>query len=307
VFFSRKIFYFGNFSAFSYSFAILLLHSFKFSFLFFYCMFDILFFLGLFLFGLFLGSFANVVLFRLHNEQSGIMNGRSECQKCHHPLGFWDLIPVFSWLFLGGKCRYCHAPLSWQYPLVEIFLGVLWVALFWCNGIGFENFFLTGEMLIEGIFWLFFAFFFCILFVADLRWMEVFRYISLPMIALLLGAIFVLEKIDIVDALIGVAIPTVFFGIQIVLSRYVFTSRGDWIGEGDIDIGIMMGLLLGWKLILVALFLAYISGAIVGLFIMRIKGRGAQVPFGPFLLFSLLLTFFWGNAILNWYLGILGV
>ncbi len=270
---------------------------------------NLFFYTLLFFFGLFWGSFSNVVIFRLHTEEKGILFGKSHCQNCQHELKFWDLFPVFSWVFLGGKCRYCGDKISGQYPLVEFAMGALWVALFWMNGIGIENFLVTGDKALEGIFWMIFGFFWIVMFVADVRWMEVFRYISIPTIVLLSAGVFFLpEKFpEISDAAWGVAIPTVFFGTQYILSKYIFTSRGIWIGEGDFDFGVMIGLLLGWKLAIVALALAYFGGAFVGVAVMRIKGQDAKIAFGPFLLSALLITYFWGEGIMNWYLGLIGV
>lgn len=269
---------------------------------------NILFFSLVFILGIFWGSFANVVILRLHNEEKGIITGKSHCPKCKHHLSFWDLFPVFSWICLQGKCRYCKTPISWQYPLVEFSMGMLWVFLLIMNNIGFENFLITGEKTLEGIFWIFFGFFFLVLFVADLRWMEVFRYISIPTIVLVIAGVFYFEGIfpTPLDAFYGALIPTGFFGLQIVLSRYIFTSRGDWVGEGDIDLGIIMGLLLGWKVMLLALALSYLLGSIIGVFVLKTKGADTHIAFGPFLLISLLLTLFWGEEMLLWYLGLIG-
>ena len=269
---------------------------------------NLLFYTLLFFFGLFWGSFSNVVIFRLHTEESGILFGKSHCQKCNHQLGFWDLFPVFSWVFLRGKCRYCSDKISAQYPLIEFLMGAMWVFLFVMQGIGIENFLITGEKTLEGIFWMIFGFFWIVMFVADIRWMEVFRYISLPTIVLLFAGVFLFPEIfpEISDALLGALIPTVFFGTQYILSKYIFTARGIWIGEGDFDFGVIIGLLLGWKLSILALALSYFMGSIVGVFVMRIKGRDTQIAFGPFLLLSLLISFFWGSEILNWYLGLVG-
>ncbi len=267
---------------------------------------NLLFFIFLFGIGLFFGSFANVVVLRLHSEQDGILGGRSQCPKCKHLLGFWDLVPLFSWIFLRGKCRYCSDCISWHYPLGEITMGALWVFLFFVSGISLESL-LSGADVAKASYFLLLGFFSHILFFSDLFSTEVHRVISIPAIGIALLFLIFPFTPSWKDAFLGALIPTVFFGSQILLSRFIFTSRGDWVGEGDIDFGIIMGLVLGWKGVIIALFLAYFLGSCIGVFVMIQKGRGAQVPFGPFLLISMFLALFWGNTIINWYLGLLGV
>jgi len=246
--------------------------------------------------GLFFGSFGNVVIMRLHSEEKGILKGRSHCAKCNHPLSAWDLIPLFSWIFLRGKCRYCRKPISFQYPLVELIMGAMFLAAYSASvNLGFQNpFYLTWLLII------FFAF--TLLFIYDLLYMELPDEISLPAMVILFGFNFFVFTPTWQDALIGAAIPVGFFGIQYLI------SKGKWIGEGDFRLGILMGLILGWKLTIVALFLGYILGAIVGIYVLVSKSKkmSSQLPFGPFLILGTMITLFLGNNIWSWYLGFLG-
>lgn len=250
-----------------------------------------------FFLGIAFGSFSNVVIMRLHSGEKGILNGRSHCAKCNHPLSFWDLVPLFSWLFLGGKCRYCHKPISFQYPLVEFVMGVVFVAAYLASSyLGNQNPFYEVWLLI-----IFFVF--TLLFIYDFLYMELPDEVSLPAIVVLFGFNFLNFTPTWQDALLGAAIPVGFFGIQYLI------SKGKWIGEGDFRLGILMGLILGWKLTIVALFLAYILGSIVGVYALASKSKkmSSQLPFGPFLILGTLITLFAGNELLNWYLGFLGL
>lgn len=250
----------------------------------------------LFFLGIAFGSFANVIILRLHSGEKGIFTGRSHCVKCQHPLIFWDLFPLFSWLFLRGKCRYCQTKISAQYPLVEFTMGCVFV-------LAYLTFVFWGGGDYAYLIWLLLIFFvLTILFVYDFLYMELPDEVSLPAIVVFFGFNFFNFTPSWQEALIGAAIPVGFFGLQYLI------SRGKWIGEGDFRLGILMGLILGWQLTIVALALAYVFGAIVGIYVLikKQKGMDSQLPFGPFLIVGTLLAFFVGQNLLNWYLGFLG-
>ncbi len=249
-----------------------------------------------FFLGLAFGSFANVVIMRLHSGEKGIFSGRSHCASCKHSLSVWDLIPLFSWLLLRGKCRYCKESISIQYPFVELLMGAMFVSAYVAAAyLAPQNPFYEVWLLI-----IFFAF--TILFIYDFLYMELPDEISLPTIVILFGFNFFAFTPTWQDALLGAAIPTLFFGIQYLV------SRGKWIGEGDFRLGILMGLILGWKLTIVALFLGYILGAVVGAYVLisKTKKMSSQLPFGPFLILGTVIALFFGNNVMNWYLGFLG-
>lgn len=250
-----------------------------------------------FFLGVAFGSFSNVVIMRLHSGEKGIFGGRSHCADCKHPLSMWDLVPLFSWLFLRGKCRYCRKPISMQYPLVEFIMGVMFVFGYVASA------FLGQQNPLYEVWLLIILFSFTILFIYDLLYMELPDEVSLPAIVILFGFNFLEFTPTWQNALIGAAIPFGFFGIQYLI------SKGKWIGEGDFRLGILMGIILGWKLTIVALFLGYILGSIVGVYVLvsKTKKMSSQLPFGPFLILGTIIAFFFGNNLMQWYLGFLGI
>lgn len=247
-----------------------------------------------FLFGLAVGSFLNCVIYRLalpnfSLKNLGGLNGRSFCPKCKHVLNFKDLIPVLSFIILKAKCRYCQKKISWQYPLVEIVTGVLFVL---CFSYQLSYFlFLILPFLI-------------VIFVYDLKYYLILDKVIYP--AIVLTIVYDLWKSDFLlsifgksDFLISAIGAAAFFGL------IVFVSRGRWMGIGDIKLGFLMGLLLGWPGVAAALFLAFMSGAIIGigLIVASKKTLKSEVPFGPFLVAGTLVALFWGEQIINWYLS----
>jgi len=235
------------------------------------------FFLVIFLSGLAVGSFLNCIIYRLKTDQS-FLRGRSFCPHCQHTLSWLDLIPVFSFFILKGRCRYCQKKISWQYPLVEIATGLLFLLI--------GNFqlpifnFIIAPLLI-------------IIFVYDLKHYIIPDKIIYP--AVIIAAIF--NFTNWLSAL-GAAL----FFLVIVL-----VSRGKWMGVGDVKLGFLMGLALGFPNILVALFLAFMMGAIIGigLIIASKKTLKSEVPFGPFLVAATFIAWFYGQRIVNWYINFL--
>ncbi len=240
--------------------------------------------------GLALGSFINVLVLRLKEEKS--LLGRSVCPKCSHQLSWFDNIPVFSFLFLKAKCRHCQEPISWQYPLVEIASGLLWLTAY--------IYFITQG--IEAVF--IYGFYFSILlslFVFDLRWMLLPDAITLPAIFLAFIINWYLG-FTLVLMLISGALGAGWFGIQYAL------SRGKWVGSGDIILGGLIGLMVGsWEHLLIVIFLAYILGSViaVGLLFTGKKKLGAQLPMGVFLTLATVVAMVWGGQIWGWYTAFL--
>lgn len=246
----------------------------------------------IFIFGLFFGSFASVIIHRLHKGEKGIFWGRSHCPKCRHTLGFFDLFPLLSYCFGKGKCRYCQAPVSFFYPLVELFMGGLFLLTAFLVGL---------DSVPHLVFYLFMSFIFVVLTLYDLLFQEVPDEISLP--SLIIASVFMLWKgpyfAD--NLLLGALIPVVFFGALFTI------SKGRWIGGGDIRVGALMGILMAYPYVLVGLFLGYLSGSIfslIGLITRKIT-RKSHIPFVPFLLFGTYVTLFWGEPLLEWYLKLL--
>ena len=237
------------------------------------------------LFGLTAGSFLNCVVYRLENNQS-FLTGRSFCPKCKHVLAWYDLMPVLSFLLLGGKCRHCQKKISFQYPLVEIAVALLFLAIFYYR---------------LPVFSYFLSLFLIVIFIYDLKHYLILDKVIYPAIGLTL--IYDLLRFDLFTNwnLLISAIGASGFFLLIVLA-----SRGKWMGAGDIKLAFLMGLILGWPNILVALFFAFFSGATigVGLVLAQRKSFKSEVPFGPFLVAGTIVAMFYGQALINWYLNL---
>lgn len=261
----------------------------------------------LFIIGLAVGSFLNVVIYRLYTGKSFLV-GRSCCPKCKKVLAWYDLIPLVSFAKTLGKCRYCGKKINSQYPLVELTTGLLFVLVVLYQPIAFS----LGNLLT--ICYLLFAI--CILvviFVYDLKhfiipdkviYPAIFLAFSYQSIKLLwldysITPLVVSRVESLLNILLAAGIAGGFF------LSLVFFSRGRWMGWGDIKMACFMGLLLGWPNILVALMLSFVLGGIIGLGLILTKKKvfKSQIPFGPFLSAATLISIFWGNKLINWYLS----
>jgi len=253
----------------------------------------------IFIFGLVVGSFLNCVIYRLEQKQS-FLQGRSFCPHCKHILSWQDLIPVLSFLILRGKCRYCGKPISIQYPLIEIATGILFVL-----SLNYE----LGIMNYE---------------IFSLEFIAYFLFLILNSSFLILIFVYDLKHFIIPDKIIYPAIVVVFIynilqgpallmrsGLAAILAAgfflsIVLVSRGRWMGLGDVKLAFLMGLFLGFPNILIALFFAFLIGAIigVGLILAKRKTLRSEVPFGPFLVTGTFVALFWGDRIAQWYLDL---
>lgn len=244
--------------------------------------FDILFFV----FGTIIGSFLNVVICRLSIGES-IAENRSYCPLCKKKLVWYELIPIISFIVQKGKCRACKKKISLQYPLVEIFTGLIFVLIFNAQYSIFDTCFL-----------LLISCFLIILFVYDLKYYLVSDKIVYP--AIIIAFLYQLQ-FSIFNYLSAAVIAGGFFLVIILI------SKGKWMGMGDVKIGILMGLILGLPKVFVALFLAFLIGALVSILLMALKKKTlkSEIPFGPFLTAATLLAVFWGDKLLNWYFGLL--
>jgi prepilin signal peptidase PulO-like enzyme (type II secretory pathway) len=244
-------------------------------------------------FGAVFGSFANVIAIRTH--ESSTLLGRSHCTDCKKPLKPRHLVPVLSWVLLHGKCAHCGKKISIQYPLVELggaILAVLAVGRFWIPGD-------WSWMLFEFAFGIFLIVFV----VMDMRWRE------LPL-ELMVGAgiIFSLWHM-LMRVAEGTPILTVAWshalGFSVASFFFLFqwiVSRGRWIGSGDIWLGAVLGAVLGWPLLGLTIYFAYLLGGLVALVLLfskKIK-PGSQVPFAPALVAGSLASIWWGPTIISW-------
>ncbi len=251
-----------------------------------------------FLFGLAIGSFLNVIIFRLKKGKSPL-KGRSYCPKCKHKLNWIDLIPFLGFFIRKGKCHYCGKKISRQYPSVELAAGLLFVFVCWYyfSMPGPKELFIIRDLVFVSIL--------IVIFVYDLKYKLILDKVSLPAagFAILYNVLLGYPRGDTFTSLLNLilagAIGAGFFLLQFWL------SKGKWIGGGDIRLGLLMGFMVGWPLIFVALFLSYIGGAVVGLFLLASKKKTlkAEIPFGIFLAPATFLTIFYGQQLLNWYLS----
>ncbi len=251
----------------------------------------------LFIFGLLVGSFLNVVLFRFGTGET-MVSGRSRCNACKGLIAWYDNIPLLSYIFLRGKCRKCDAKISLQYPAVELATALL----FAFAGL---KFYVSGsvEGALETTFALGLIGALVVIFVYDLRHMEI------PVSALGFGILWTIFSLfflwwlalpreafldsRLFEGLAGGAIAFLLF------YALVFFSKETWMGEGDAWLALLLGLVVGWKLLLPALTIAFGSGAIVGIVLIAMKRKGMQsrIPFGPFLAASVLFMLFFGRMI----------
>ncbi|MDX9892818.1 MAG: prepilin peptidase [Patescibacteria group bacterium] len=242
----------------------------------------------IFILGIALGSFFNVVVYRLANDKS-FLNGRSFCPDCRQQIAWYDNIPLLSFMILRGRCRHCRQQISWQYPAVELATGLIFIWLYYSSGLNIKLF---AHLV--------FASFLILIFVYDLKYYQILDRISLP--AICLALIFNLYLgFDFSNLLLGALIGSGFFAVQF------FGSKGKWVGDGDIRLGALMGLILGWQILLVALFIAYLVGAAVGLFLIVTdkKKMSSALPFGPFLSGATLVAMIYGKQLLSWYLNLI--
>jgi leader peptidase (prepilin peptidase)/N-methyltransferase len=248
------------------------------------------FFYGIMLLlGLSVGSFLNAWVWR-RRENVRITHGRSMCLSCHRQLEWFENIPVFSFLALKGKCRVCKNHIPLHYFFVEVCVAALFVYLAWFNAHGFNP---SLVVLARNLIFLSLL---VVIFMYDLLYQEILS--SVVWFGAFTGLFFnAYLDYNLSSLLIGALVAGGFFLAQFMI------SKGRWIGGGDVRLGVLMGVWLGWPVVLAALVLAYISGSIVGLLLMATKKKtlGSAIPFGTYLSASTLVCLLWGEAIVRWY------
>ena len=263
-------------------------------------------FVLLFIFGLLIGSFLNVCIYRLPLNQS-IAFPPSHCMACQTRLKAVDLVPVFSYLFLQGKCRFCQSPISSRYAAVEVLTGFLFAFVYYKIGLGLE--------LIKAL--IFISFLLVITFI-DYDCQLILDKVLLPMglIGILINLFFMhsdiiatvcslpfplfVNSIDWISQVIGFAVGG---GLLFIIAMV----SGGGMGGGDIKFAAVLGLWLGWQMNLLLLLLAFLMGGFVGiiLIITRIKSRKDYVPFGPFIAIAAGIVYLYGIELLAWYLALI--
>ncbi|MFH1560260.1 MAG: prepilin peptidase [Chloroflexota bacterium] len=234
--------------------------------------------------GLAVGSFLNVCIDRLPAGES-IVRGASHCPGCQHLLAPVDLVPVFSYLWLRGRCRYCGASIPVRVPLVEMATGFLFGFLYWKFGLGVE----LGIALV-------YASILLAVSIIDLEHQLILNVVVYPAMPLALALSLLWPDPTIARASLGLVV-----GVAAVSLPFLVYRQG--MGMGDVKLGGLIGLMVGYPHVLVALLLAVIAGGLIAtlLLVFRIKGRKDAIPFGPFMAAGALVTLLWGQAILDWY------
>lgn len=244
-----------------------------------------------FLFGIVVGSFLNVCTYRIPLGDD-VVKKQSHCMSCGYRLKWYDLIPVFSWIILGGKCRKCKSRISLQYPCIELLNGILWTALFSKFGFRPVSFWYAGT--VSAL---------IVLSVIDWRTYEIPFSCNLWIGIMGIGNL-VTECIDggllrVPEYLIGAIAVSLFLQLLVIL------SKGRAMGGGDVKLMAAAGLLLGWKGILWAFILGNVTGAIVHPFFIKWKNKEHVLAFGPYLSFGIWVSIMWGRELTQWYAGYL--
>lgn len=252
-------------------------------------------FSAFFILGSIVGSFLNVVADRTMNGQS-IIFGRSKCDFCNAKLSTFDLVPILSFLGLRARCRYCNHKLSWQYPIVETLVGVLFVLTL--------NFFVSqASTSLASLFY--YLVVICTLVVVSI---VDFKFSLVPTAFVFAASLFALfwnyfslSSSDFVLSVVSAFILA--FGFLVI----VILTRGRGMGTGDIPVVFLIGLFLGWPDSIAAIFAAFLSGAVISVLLLIIgrKRLGQTIPFAPFLVLGTLVILFWGEQIISWYLRLL--
>ncbi len=240
--------------------------------------------------GLIIGSFVNCALYRIEQDESIL--GRSYCPHCKHQLSWMDLFPIVSFLYLGGKCRYCQAKISIQYPLVEVLYAALFLFIACMTGFG-QPLYL--------VFLLYICSALLAIFIYDAKHYLIPDVILLPAV--------------VVAFLYRLSLPSpqpwyYYVGAALLASGFFFIiffiSRETWMGFGDVKLALLLGLLLGFPNILAGLFLSFFIGAVVGIISLLAKKKGlkSQMPFAPFLITGTFIALFWGQQLIAWYLNL---
>lgn len=249
----------------------------------------------IFLYGIVIGSFLNVCIYRIP-EGSSIVTGRSHCMKCKTQLKWYDLIPVFSYIFLLGRCRRCKAPISIQYPMIEALNGFFYVLVFYIYGL--ET---LGDILLGSAYCLVVSAL-IVLSVIDFRTNTI--PVGINIFIFVMGLAIVLIKYFYFGRSTGVILEHVLgmFAVSLFLLILLLLSGGRAMGGGDVKLMGAAGLVLGWQLILLAFMLGCITASIVHPIRMKLKKADRVLAFGPYLAVGIIIALFFGKTMIDWYL-----
>ena len=242
----------------------------------------ILLYIIIFIFGIVIGSFLNVCIYRIPKKED-IVKINSHCMSCNYKLKWYDLVPIFSYICLGGRCRECKTKISIQYPLIEGLNGILYVLVVFVNGFTIESllYCLMFSALIT-------------LSVIDFRTYEIPFGINLFILALGLIKL-ATDYRNFLDYLIG------FISVSGFLFLLFLLTKGRGIGGGDIKLMAVSGLMLGWKCNILALAIGCIVGSIVHIIRMKVSKQDHVLALGPYLSVGIMIAALWGDFLLQWY------
>ncbi|MCK4362591.1 MAG: prepilin peptidase [Dehalococcoidia bacterium] len=253
------------------------------------------------LLGLAVGSFLNVCIDRLPTGKS-IIRLPSHCESCNQKLRARDLVPLFSYLWLRGHCRYCGAKIPLRLPLVELATALIFASLTWHYGPGLQ---LAIALIYSCLF--------LVIFAIDLERRLILDIVVYP--AMVLALIFSSfwngfsqwPSPGILNALLGGAVGFGFMGSAYLIALWRYRSVGGGMGLGDVTLAGLIGIVTGFPLVFVALLLGILSGGVVAisLLIVRLRRGKDPIPFGPFLAVATMVALLWGQGILDWYTGLL--
>ncbi|NCN59030.1 prepilin peptidase [Candidatus Roizmanbacteria bacterium CG_4_9_14_0_2_um_filter_38_17] len=235
----------------------------------------------LFLLGTAIGSFLNVLIDRIPAGLPLFID-RSHCDRCKHTLSWYDLIPILSWVLLGAKCRYCKAPISIQYPVIEAITGLVFVLSYYFPIYSVSFTIILFSLLIA-------------LFMTDLKYYLLPDKLMYPLLGVSAIALLVYEPSQLITHIISAVLAAVFFVMLIVI------SRGKGMGWGDVMYGLFLGILLGHPGTIVALYIAFLTGAFISVILLLSKKKkfGQIIPFGPFLILGTVISLYYSDYIWN--------
>lgn len=244
-----------------------------------------------FLGGLIIGSFLNVCIFRIVEEES-IVFPASHCKLCNTKLKAKDLIPIFSFLSLRGKCRYCKEKISVQYPLVELFTAILFMILYLKFGVSLEFFkfiTFTAILLVIGI----------------IDYKTQYIYFEVILTGLIFGILFLIMSfllegnIELKDIILSAVIPSLFLAVIVLITNGM--------GWGDVELVFIIGVFLEFKLNLLALFISIILAGLYAIYLLLFKEKDKKqsMAFAPYIAVSTFITMLFGSQILDWYFNYL--
>lgn len=247
----------------------------------------LIFYVFVFLFGIVIGSFLNVCIYR-YPKQESLMKG-SHCMRCGYRLRWYDLVPLFSYLILRGRCRKCHTKLSLQYPLVEGMNGALYVIVFLANGINSISIvycLLTSALIV--------------LSVIDFRTFIIPDKVNLVILVLGIFAI-LLDREHWKEHLIG------FFSVSVLLLFIYLVTVGRGIGGGDIKLMATAGLVVGWKANVLAFLIGCILGSVIHVIRMKVSKVEHTLALGPYLAAGIWIAMLFGDPVIDWYMQLCGL